>query len=158
MSFFQAIGLGMKLIGGMQAAKAQEQASRDNAEAMITDRIRGEAQAAQQQVARYQQYFDDIATNEAVLLKNRDFDQSVKSFFDQQKEVTFDDLTIMASQARMESTKQTVASLLEVERGKNQAAATRIRTFSSFASGMHDLQSSMVLIASGAGGGGGGGK
>ena len=51
MSFFQAIGLGMKLIGGIQAAKAQEQASRDNAEAMVTDRIRGEAQAAQQQVA-----------------------------------------------------------------------------------------------------------
>ena len=74
MSFFQAIGLGMKLIGGIQAAKAQEQASRDNAEAMVTDRIRGEAQAAQQQVARYQQYFDDIATNEAMLLKNRDFD------------------------------------------------------------------------------------
>ena len=154
MSFFQAIGLGMKLIGGMQAAKAQEQASRDNAEAMITDRIRGEAQAAQQQVARYQQYFDDIATNEAVLLKNRDFDQSVKSFFDQQKEVTFDDLTIMASQAKMESTKQTVASLLEVERGKNQAAATRIRTFSSFASGLHDLQASMAVAVSSSGGGG----
>ena len=146
----------MKLIGGMQAAKAQEQASRDNAEAMVTDRIRGEAQAAQQQVARYQQYFDDVATNEAVLLKNRDFDQSVKAFFDEQKEVTFDDLTIMASQSQMESTKQTVASLLEIERGKNQAAATRIRTFSSFASGMHDLQSSMVLIPSGGGSGGGG--
>jgi len=156
MSFFQAIGLGMKLIGGMQAAKAQEQASRDNAEAMVTDRIRGEAQAAQQQVARYQQYFDDVATNEAVLLKNRDFDQSVKAFFDEQKEVTFDDLTIMASQSQMESTKQTVASLLEIERGKNQAAATRIRTFSSFASGVHDLQSSMVLIPSGGGSGGGG--
>ena len=91
MSFFQAIGLGMKLIGGMQAARAQEQASKDNAEAMVTDRIRGEAQAAQQQVARYQQYFDDIATNEAMLLKNRDFDQSVKAFFDEQKTVTFDD-------------------------------------------------------------------
>ena len=141
MSFFQAIGLGMKLIGGIQAAKAQEQASRDNAEAMVTDRIRGEAQAAQQQVARYQQYFDDIATNEAMLLKNRDFDQSVKAFFDEQKTVTFDDLTIMASQARMESRKQTVASLLEIERGKNQAAATRIRTFSSFASGLHDMTS-----------------
>ena len=141
MSFFQAIGLGMKLIGGIQAAKAQEQASRDNAESMVTDRIRGEAQAAQQQVARYQQYFDDIATNEAMLLKNRDFDQSVKAFFDEQKTVTFDDLTVMASHARMESRKQPVAALLEVERGKNEAAATRIRTFSSFASGLQDLSS-----------------
>lgn len=141
MSIFQAIGLGLQLMGGMQAARAQEQASKDNAEAMITDRIRGEAQAAQQQVARYQQYFDDIATNEAMLLKNRDFDQSVKAFFDEQKTVTFDDLTVMASQARMESRKQTVAALLEVERGKNEAAATRIRTFSSFASGLQDLSS-----------------
>ena len=144
MSIFQAIGLGLQLMGGMQAARAQEQASKDNAEAMITDRIRGEAQAAQQQVARYQQYFDDIATNEAVLLKNRDFDQSVKAFFDEQKQVTFDDLTIMARQADMEKRKQTVASLLEIERGKNQAAATRIRTYANFASGLHDMQSTMV--------------
>ena len=50
MSIFQAIGLGLQFMGGMQAARAQEQASKDNAEAMITDRIRGEAQAAQQQV------------------------------------------------------------------------------------------------------------
>ena len=41
----------------------------------------------------------------------------------------------------MESRKQTVAALLEVERGKNEAAATRIRTFSSFASGLQDLSS-----------------
>ena len=49
MSVFQAIGLGMNLIGGMQAAKAQEQQSKDQAEEMITERIRGEAQSAQQQ-------------------------------------------------------------------------------------------------------------
>lgn len=144
MSFFQAIGLGMKLIGGMQAARAQEQASKDNAEAMITDRIVGEAQAAQQQVMRYQQYFDDLAYNEGALLKNRDFDQSVKALMDNQKEVAFDDLTVMARQSDMESRKQTVASLLEVERGKNKAAATRINTMSSFASGLHDLSTTFT--------------
>ena len=100
MSVFQVIGLGLKFMGGMQAAKAQEQASKDNAEAMVTDRIVGEA---------------------------------------------FDDLTVMARQSDMESRKQTVASLLEVERGKNRAAATRINTMSSFASGLHDLQASMAI-------------
>ena len=144
MSVFQVIGLGLKFMGGMQAAKAQEQASRDNAEAMITDRIVGEAQAAQQQVMRYQQYFDDLAYNEGALLKNRDFDQSVKALMDNQKEIAFDDLTVMARQSDMESRKQTVASLLEIERGKNRAAATRINTLSSFASGLHDLNTTMV--------------
>ena len=144
MYVFQVIGLGLKFMGGMQAAKAQEQASRDNAEAMITDRIVGAAQAAQQQVMRYHQYFDDLAYNEGALLKNRDFDQSVKALMDNQKEIAFDDLTVMARQSDMESRKQTVASLLEIERGKNRAAATRINTLSSFASGLHDLSTTMV--------------
>ena len=77
MSVFQVIGLGMNLMGGMAAAKAQEQQSKDTAENMITDRIIGEAQAVQQQVMRYTQYFDDLAANEATLLYNRDFDKSI---------------------------------------------------------------------------------
>lgn len=139
MSFFQIVGLGMNLMGGMAAAKAQEQQSRDNAEAMVTDRITGEAQAAQQQVMRYQQYFDDLASNEATLLMNRDFDQSVQAFMGDQKKVTFDEMAIMATQASLESSKRTVASLVEIQRGKNEAMATRIRTWSSFASGLHDM-------------------
>lgn len=138
MSIFQVIGLGMNLMGGMAAAKAQEQASRDTAENMITDRIIGEAQAAQQQNMRYQQYFDDLASNEATLLYNRDFDASVDAFFANQKEVAFDDLATMQTQAALESGKRTVAALVEIQRGKNQAAATRIRTMSNFMSGMHD--------------------
>ena len=139
MNFFQIAGLGMNLIGGMQAAKAQEQQSKDTAEAMITDRITGEAQAAQQQVMRYQQYFDDLASNEATLLMNRDFDASIEAFFADQKEITFDEMAVMASQAVLESGKRTVAALVEVQRGKNEAMATRINTWSNFASGMHDL-------------------
>ena len=53
---------------------------------MVTDRIVGEAQAAQQQVMRYEQYFNDLAYNEAMLLRNRDFDQSVKAFLDRAKD------------------------------------------------------------------------
>lgn len=139
MSFFQAVGLGMNLIGGMQAAKAQEQQSKDTAEAMITDRITGEAQAAQQQVMRYQQYFDDLASNEATLLMNRDMDASLEAFFADQGKITFDEMAVMASQAVLESGKRTVAALVEVQRGKNEAMATRINTWSNFASGMHDL-------------------
>ena len=122
----------------MAAAKAQEQASKDTAENMITDRIIGEAQAAQQQNMRYQQYFDDLASNEATLLYNRDFDASIDAFFASQKEVAFDDLATMQTQAALESGKRTVAALVEIQRGKNQAAATRIRTMSNFMSGMHD--------------------
>lgn len=139
MSVFQAIGLGMNLIGGMQAAAAQEQQSKDQAEAMITDRIRGEAQSAQQQSARYVQYFDDVATNELTLLYNRDFDTSIAAFFEKQQEVSFDDLTIIARRGRQEARKATVGALLEVQRGKNRAMATRINTMSSFMSGLHDM-------------------
>lgn len=141
MSIFAAIGLGLQVVGMNEAARQQERQSRDTAEAMITDRIIGEAQAAQQQVARYQQYFDDLASNEAALLQNRDFDSSVKAFFDEQKRVTFDDLTVMATQSRLESGKQTVGSLLEIQRGKNEAYATRIRGLTQLASGLHDLAS-----------------
>ncbi len=77
MSVFQVIGLGMKFMGAMQQARAEEQQSKDTAENIITDRIRGEAAAAQAQTQRYAQMFDDIAYNEGALLKNRDFDQSV---------------------------------------------------------------------------------
>jgi len=106
---------------------------------MITDRIIGEAQAAQQQNMRYQQYFDDLASNEATLLFNRDIDSSMEAFFKGQKEVAFDDLAVMQTQAGLESGKRTVQSLVEVQRGKNEARATRIRTYSNFATGMHDL-------------------
>lgn len=139
MSVFQAIGLGMNLIGGMQAADAQEQQSKDQAEEMITERIRGEAQSAQQQSMRYQQYFDDVATNELTLLYNRDFDTSIQAFFESQETVAFDDLTVIARRGQMEKRKATVGALLEVQRGKNRAAATRINTMSSFMSGIHDM-------------------
>lgn len=141
MSVFQVIGLGMNLMGGMAAAKAQEQQSKDTAENMITDRIIGEAQAVQQQVMRYTQYFDDLAANEATLLYNRDFTTTIDAIFEEQKEIAFDDLATMQTQAGLESGKKTVASLVEIQRGKNQAAATRIRTMSNFMSGMHDWAS-----------------
>ena len=147
MSVFQAIGLGMNLIGGMQAAKAQEQQSKDQADAMITDRIRGEAQSAQQQSARYVQYFDDVATNELTLLYNRDFDTTITAFFEKQKDVSFDDLTIIARRGRQEARKATVGALLEVDRGKNRAMATRINTMSSFMSGLHDMTTTTVPTA-----------
>lgn len=144
MSIFQVIGLGLKFMGAAQQARAEEQASKDTAENMITDRIRGEAAAAQAQTARYAQMFDDIAYNEGALLKNRDYDQSVSAFMESQKEITFDDLAIMASQANMQKSKQTLESLLEVQRGKNRASAIRISGASSFMSGLHDLQQTMV--------------
>lgn len=144
MSLFQALGLGLKFMGAMGQARALEQQSKDNAENMITDRIRGEAAAAQAQSARYAQMFDDIAYNEGALLKNRDYDQSVAAFMDAQKDITFDDLRIMASQAEMEKSKQTLQSLLEIQRGKNQARAVRISAAASFMSGIHDMQSTSV--------------
>lgn len=144
MSLFQALGLGLKFMGSMGQARALEQQSKDNADNMITDRIRGEAAAAQAQSARYAQMFDDIAYNEGALLKNRDYDQSVAAFMDAQKDITFDDLRIMASQAEMEKSKQTLQSLLEIQRGKNQARAVRISAAASFMSGIHDMQSTDV--------------
>lgn len=139
MSVFQAIGLGLNLMGGMAAAKAQEQQSRDQAEEMITERIRGEAQSAQQQSMRYQQYFDDVATNELTLLYNRDFDTTIQALFETEGKVAFDDLTIIARRGQMEKRKATVGALLEVQRGKNRGMATRINTMSSFMSGVHDM-------------------
>lgn len=144
MSIFQVIGLGLKFMGAAQQARAEEQQSKDTAENMVTDRIRGEAAAAQAQTARYAQMFDDIAYNEGALLKNRDYDQSVSAFMESQKEITFDDLAIMASQANMQKSKQTLESLLEVQRGKNRAAAIRISGAANFMSGLHDLSQTMV--------------
>jgi|TARA_R100000084_G_C4520664_1_gene86659 hypothetical protein len=147
MSLFQALGLGLKFMGAMGQARALEQQSKDNAENMITDRIRGEAAAAQAQSARYAQMFDDIAYNEGALLKNRDYDQSVAAFMDAQKDITFDDLRIMASQAEMEKSKQTLQSLLEIQRGKNQARAVRISAAASFMSGIHSMQATAAQAA-----------
>jgi membrane-bound lytic murein transglycosylase B len=138
------MGLGLKLMGAAQAARAEEQQSKDTAENMITDRIRGEAAAAQVQTQRYAQMFDDIAYNEGALLKNRDYDQSVAAFMDSQKDITFDDLAIMASQSNMEKSKQTLQSLLEVERGKNRASAIRISAAADFMSGVHSMQATLV--------------
>ena len=144
MSIFQVMGLALSLKGSADAARAEEQQSKDTAENMITDRIRGEAAAAQAQTARYAQMFDDIAYNEGALLKNRDYDQSVSAFMESQKEITFDDLAIMASQANMQKSKQTLESLLEVQRGKNRATAIRISGASEFMSGLHDVSQTMV--------------
>jgi hypothetical protein len=127
------MGLGLKLMGAAQAARAEEQQSKDTAENMITDRIRGEAAAAQVQTQRYAQMFDDIAYNEGVA-----------AFMDSQKDITFDDLAIMASQANMEKSKQTLQSLLEVERGKNRASAIRISAAADFMSGVHSMQATLV--------------
>lgn len=131
-------------MGAAQQARAEEQQSKDTAENMVTDRIRGEAAAAQAQTARYAQMFDDIAYNEGALLKNRDYDQSVSAFMESQKEITFDDLAIMASQANMQKSKQTLESLLEVQRGKNRASAIRIAGAANFMSGLHDMSQTMV--------------
>lgn len=149
MSLFQALGLGMKFMGAMGQARAEEQQSKDTAENIITDRIRGEAAAAQAQTARYSQMFDDLAYNEGALLKNRDYDQSVTAFMDSQKNITFDDLRIMASQATMEKSKATLQSLLEVQRGKNRASAIRISAAGDFMSGVYSMQASSAPSGSG---------
>jgi len=154
MSIFQVIGLTLALKGAADAARAEEQQSKDTAENMITDRIRGEAAASQAQTQRYAQMFDDIAYNEGALLKNRDYDQSVSAFMNSQKDITFDDLAIMASQANMERSKQTLQSLLEVQRGKNRASAIRISGAANFMSGLHRLQQTASSSAAAGGGGG----
>lgn len=141
---FQAIGLMLSLRGGEEKAKAQEDQAKRQAFEMNTERIRGEAQAAQQQSARYVQYFDDVATNEMTLLANRDFDTSIQAFFEQQKDVAFDDLTIIARRGQMESRKATVGALLEIQRGKVAARATRINTYANFANGVHDMMKTSV--------------
>ena len=152
MSIFQVMGLALSLKGSADAARAEEQQSKDTAENMITDRIRGEAAASQAQTQRYAQMFDDIAYNEGALLKDRDYDQSVAAFMDSQKDITFDDLAIMASQANMEKSKQTLQSLIEVQRGKNKGSAIRISGAANFMSGLHDLQESGFFAAAGGSG------
>lgn len=151
--FFQIAGAVLGAVGQMQQAKAAATASDQRARQMKIDREVGKIQARQQQTARQEQYFDDLAANEAYFAFNRDVggDMSVEAFLNREKDPMRQDISRMGFQASMESSSRATAALVESERAKNSLVAGRLNAMTTLAYGIAQAQ----RTAAGASGGGG---
>ena len=148
--FFQIFGAILSAQGQMQQAEAQANAAKQRARQMKIDREVGKIQARQQQTARQEQYFDDLAANEAYFAFNRDVggDMSVEAFLNREKDPMRQDISRIGFQASMEASSRATAALVENERAKNSLVAGRLNAMTTLAYGIAQAQ----RTASGGGG------
>ncbi len=148
--FFQIFGAILSAQGQMQQAEAQANAAKQRARQMKIDREVGKIQARQQQTARQEQYFDDLAANEAYFAFNRDVggDMSVEAFLNREKKPMRQDISRIGFQASMEASSRATAALVENERAKNSLVAGRLNAMTTIAYGIAQAQ----RTASGGGG------
>lgn len=120
---------------GMKAGAAAAGTAEQQAKQMEIDGITNEAQAIQNMNQRVEEYDNAMASNEAAFgLINRNPEDLV-DFKDEEKRVLMRDLKTLKTQRELDKGQTKIASMVEVQRGKNaqrsaiyQAIGTGINT------------------------------
>lgn len=124
----------------IQAGRAQEIQSKQQARQMKIDRELGEVRALQQRNNRLEQYAQARASNDAVFAyMGKDSSTSVAAFQKAQQRTVAKDTSRIEFQSGMESRKQTVEARLEIMRGQNAMRAARINALSRLTSTAYNV-------------------
>lgn len=132
MAFFQIAAAAMSVIGTMQAGKAQQIASEQQAKQMEIDRKVGEAQAMALRNQRIAEYNSARATNNAQFSFQTGGGEStsIDAFKRKQRRTLESDVVASQRQSGLESSSRTVGALLERQRGANAMYAAKINSMS----------------------------
>lgn len=120
--FLFAASTAVSYIGQRKAGKAAELDAQRQAKQMEIDRILGEAQAAQAMANRYEAYEDAMAQSNAMFMGGMEAAQ--EAFEAGQRKILVSDVKTMATMSRLESGQASIASRLQIERGKNARKAS----------------------------------
>ena len=119
----------------LQAGAAAAGTAEQQAESMEIDGIANEAQALQNMVIRQEQYFDALANNEAIFgftLQGGE-STSIEALKVAERRTLVKDLDVLSSQMQLERGQTKLASMIEVQRGRN---AQRASLFNAIGSGL----------------------
>lgn len=120
--FLFAASTAVSFIGQRKAGKAAELDSQRSAKQMEIDRILGEAQAAQAMADRYEAYEDAMSQSNAMFMGGMEAAQ--EAFEASQRKILVSDVKTISTMSKLQSGQASIASRLEIERGKNARRAS----------------------------------
>jgi len=125
------VGAASSIRAGQQAAQTAQQ----QAKQMEIDRKFNEINALQTQQARYQEYVDAKASNDALFSFQMGGGENLsqRAFEKRQKSIMQQDIARGQTQSTMESSKRTVESLTEIQRGENAKTVGMVNAMSTLA-------------------------
>lgn len=117
-----AVGTAANIYGQVKAGKAAERTAAQQAKQLQIDRMVGEAQAAQAMANRYEAYEDAMSQSNAMFLGGMEAAQEV--FESSQRKILVSDIKTMSTMSSLQSGQSSIASAIEIQRGKNARKAS----------------------------------
>jgi len=120
--FLAAVGTASSFIGQRKAGKAAEKDAQRQAKQMQIEKILGEAQADEQMANRFASYNYAMAESNAMFLGGMESAQ--EAFRASQRKILLKDVSTISGMKTLQSGQATLASSIEIERGKNARKAS----------------------------------
>ena len=120
--FLAAVGTASSFIGQRKAGKAEEKDTQRQAKQMQIEKILGEAQADEQMANRFASYNYAMAESNAMFLGGMESAQ--EAFRASQRKILLKDVSTISGMKTLQSGQATLASSIEIERGKNARKAS----------------------------------
>ena len=120
--FLAAVGAASSFIGQRKAGKAPEKDAQRQAKQMQIEKILGEAQADEQMANRFASYNYAMAESNAMFLGGMESAQ--EAFRASQRKILLKDVSTISGMKTLQSGQATLASSIEIERGKNARKAS----------------------------------
>jgi hypothetical protein len=148
MSIFQLVSLGLSAYSSVRSGKAQKSAAEANAQQMERDMELARVEAAQNALARTQDYAQSVSSNEAFFaFSGRDVsDRSVRAFMQRQEEIYSTDISRLASGTEMRAKSASARAGAERKRGRNALTAGYLGAGRSFGEGIYDYKRSKIPV------------
>ena len=106
----------------IKAGKAAERTAAQQAKQLQIDRIVSQAQAAQNMTNRYESYEDAMSQSNAIFLGGMETAQ--ETFESSQRKILVSDIKTMSTMSTLQSGQSSIASAIEIQRGKNARKAS----------------------------------
>jgi hypothetical protein len=116
------IGTAANIYGQVKAGKAAERTAAQQAKQLQIDRIVSQAQAAQNMTNRYESYEDAMSQSNAIFLGGMETAQ--ETFESSQRKILVSDIKTMSTMSTLQSGQSSIASAIEIQRGKNARKAS----------------------------------
>jgi hypothetical protein len=135
-------------VGSIKSGQSQKKAAEANAQQMERDMELARVEAAQNALARTQDYAQSVSSNEAFFaFSGRDVsDRSVRAFMQRQEEIYSTDISRLASDTQMRAQSAAARVGAERKRGRNALTAGYLGAATSFGEGIYDYKRSKIPV------------
>lgn len=139
---WQLLAAGFSAFSSIKSGKAQKEQAEANAQQMERDMELAKVEAAQNALARSQDYAQSVSSNEAFFaFSGRDIsDRSVRAFMERQEEIYSTDISRLASDTEMRAKSAAAQISSEKKRGRNALTAGYLSAAQQFGQGIYDYK------------------